>query len=535
MTQGSEGWGWSERYDSQPSYGDSALFDSIDMSDFSRYGGYDDSTVYLPEVNFFDSGADDPFSYFVDIDVIDGDRYYDDFDRDSAGSPDDFFGASDSFWPNDDIYWNNPFYIEYGPEFFDYTSDLTGGGGYYYEPGGDSDVPGPDIGAPGGAGDDVAPPGVTDGEREQPDLNGRTVRDTVQVGDQEREYFIHRPANADPDKPLPVVLIYHGVGSNEVGGVGAEHMEEVTRFSEKADEEGFIAVYMQGNPDRNHSWNNGQWAFSRNDDIEYTKQVIEEVSRENNVDSSRIYAVGFSQGESFVHTAANDPELRETFAAVGVVGGWMTGRERLGETESETRPVGPRRPGYPRVIVEGPDNADGADPLSIISIHSTADNTVPIDGRWNFPIADRFAGMRPEAEEQDYYRLRNGIDAPVSVSEISDGREVVGREYTSINPQTGEEVTMVELDGLGHVWPGGTRDESSVNATDRIWDFFTGHTNVVDSSPEGQGAETTPIVNDPYASDYTGDVYRAVHPDQWYAPRVNRGMYAPRRADFYLP
>ena len=57
---------------------------------------------------------------------------------------------------------------------------------------------------------------------------------TVQVGDLERSYLVHIPAKYDPKTPTPVVLIFHGAGTN------ARMMVSFCAMNEKSDEAGFI-------------------------------------------------------------------------------------------------------------------------------------------------------------------------------------------------------------------------------------------------------------------------------------------------------
>ena len=63
-----------------------------------------------------------------------------------------------------------------------------------------------------------------------------TVR-RIEVGGHERTYSIDRPSQAGPERPLPVVIVFHGGG-----GSGASARTQ-TRLSEKGETEGFITVY----------------------------------------------------------------------------------------------------------------------------------------------------------------------------------------------------------------------------------------------------------------------------------------------------
>ena len=68
---------------------------------------------------------------------------------------------------------------------------------------------------------------------------GEHIR-SLTVDDRKRTYLVHVPKSYDGSKPFPVVLVYHGGGSN------AEQMVRFCGLNEKADQAGFIAVYPNG-------------------------------------------------------------------------------------------------------------------------------------------------------------------------------------------------------------------------------------------------------------------------------------------------
>ena len=443
---------WGSSYES--SYSDSSfsvdsLYNGLDMSDYSS-SSYD-SSFDTSFSSGFDSGFDSSLGSGSgsgsDFGSGWGSELYDVGGSVNSGSSFDFNSASDIYGSSAGTYTGSidtntlETVTVTAPRINDTSFDLTG------------------IDLTQHVFDVGQPTDITGGAEIPQPTDGGTTKHTVVVDGEEREYFLHLPKGADPSKPIPLIIAYNGVNTNDVqlGGLelkGGEHMEAFSRLSEKADKEGFAVAYMQGNEDKNYTWNNGEWAFSNKNDIDYTKATLSDITQSQTVDSSRIYAVGFSQGESFVHTIANDPEMRDTFAAIGVVGGWMTGSEQIA----------------------GQDGS--ADPLSIISIHSEADPTVPINGAWQSFFAAPFARMESENKEESYYRSRNDITAEPTFEQITGANgNLLGTTFHSMNDNTGEEVEMVTLKDLGHVWPGGLGGESEVNATDRIWEFFDRHVN----------------------------------------------------------
>ena len=119
---------------------------------------------------------------------------------------------------------------------------------------------------------------------------------TLQGDGWQRSYLVHVPPQYDPKKPTPVVLVFHGGGSN------AEQMVRFCGLNEKADQEGFIAVYPQGTGrfKRLLTWNGGNccgYAQSNKvDDLAFTRALLDDLAKVANVDAKRIYATGMSNG-----------------------------------------------------------------------------------------------------------------------------------------------------------------------------------------------------------------------------------------------
>src|SRR5262245_22467289 len=95
----------------------------------------------------------------------------------------------------------------------------------------------PDSGTPGGT---TYPPIV-----ERTSCSGLTVGPgdytwTLRHQDRDRTYKVHVPPGYVATRPTPVVVAFHGFGSNEL------EQEGLSRMTQVADEKGFIAIYPQG-------------------------------------------------------------------------------------------------------------------------------------------------------------------------------------------------------------------------------------------------------------------------------------------------
>jgi poly(3-hydroxybutyrate) depolymerase len=73
-----------------------------------------------------------------------------------------------------------------------------------------------------------------------PDLPPNHYLETISVGGTVRHYILYVPPSYDGHKKLPLVLVLHGFSGTAASMIGT------TRFSEKAEAEGFFVAYLQG-------------------------------------------------------------------------------------------------------------------------------------------------------------------------------------------------------------------------------------------------------------------------------------------------
>lgn len=159
-----------------------------------------------------------------------------------------------------------------------------------------------------------------------PDLpaNGRSydVKMEGEFDGYERTYRVHVPAGYRENEPTPLVVVLHGAFSTSA------EMEEHTGFSALADREGFAVVYPDGIGIFGflQHWNAGHCcgkaAADDVDDVGFVADVIDDVRTYLNIDSGRIYMVGFSNGAMLTHRfAAERPEMLAAAAPLaGAIG-----------------------------------------------------------------------------------------------------------------------------------------------------------------------------------------------------------------------
>jgi polyhydroxybutyrate depolymerase len=141
------------------------------------------------------------------------------------------------------------------------------------------------------------------------------------VDGRERSYFLHLPPRDDADKPLPLVLAFHGAGTN------APIMAFASGLSAKADKEGFAVVYPNGTGEGDLLlvWNSGGFrganARGRPDDVAFVEAVRDDLASIAAVDPKRVYATGMSNGGMMCYRLA--AELADRIAAIAPVAGTM--------------------------------------------------------------------------------------------------------------------------------------------------------------------------------------------------------------------
>lgn len=282
-----------------------------------------------------------------------------------------------------------------------------------------------------------------------------------------RPYELHIPDGYDSSRPTPVVLAIHGGGGNSQSMArltcpnGA--LDNPGCLNKIADREGFIVVYPNGTPSpffpNRRTFNAGNCcgtALERNvDDISYFRALLDDLRQAVNVDSSRVYATGMSNGAMMAHKLAC--ELSDRITAIAPVGG--------GIGITTCKPVRP---------------------ISALQIHGNEDEFYPFHG-----------GVGPRSPTQTNFISipatvsgwvsRNGCSPSPTVTwepdrDPRDGTRVRKEVYSLCREEA--EVVLYVVEGGGHTWPGGWqyfpeqiigRTSRDINANEVIWEFFEKH------------------------------------------------------------
>jgi len=174
-----------------------------------------------------------------------------------------------------------------------------------------------------------------------------SVEKTIEVDGLTRKYLVYIPKGTDG--PFPLVLAFHGGGGKPI------QMERYSRFNALAEKEKFVVAYPEA---VDGNWNDGRGVqFVRAqrdniDDVKFVRMVIEDIGKQCQLDTSRVFATGISNGAFISHRLA--AEASDVITAVAPVVGGMA--------PSIAKNFAPKRP------------------VSLFVIQGDSDPLVPIDG-----------------------------------------------------------------------------------------------------------------------------------------------------------
>jgi polyhydroxybutyrate depolymerase len=182
-------------------------------------------------------------------------------------------------------------------------------------------------------------------------------------------------------------------------------------------------------------------------DVRFIADLIDSLRASFNIDSTRIYADGLSNGGgmAFVQSCT----LADRIAAVGLVGS-----AQLLPWESCTDPR----------------------PMPMMAFHGTADEFTPYKGGRTFVAPKVFPNIATWAAK---WAHRNHC-APSPIDSVV-AEDVTRRSY--IGCAGGADVVLYTVKGGGHTWPGGGRlpeswlgrTSQSIHASRLLWQFYREH------------------------------------------------------------
>ena len=265
---------------------------------------------------------------------------------------------------------------------------------------------------------------------------------TITSGGLTYDFQFTVPSSYDGSTPIPMVLDFHGLGSN-----GAQQAI-FSGVAAQAEAAGFLSVQPTGIPngtDDRNSWELPQFEVPGRDDVQMVVDLIDFMSENICVDPGRVYSMGMSNGALF--TAELVCDLSERIAAAVSVAG-----------------------------VTHDDSCEPTRAVPYLAFHGIDDTTVPFNGGGQSSLGPDpfFEQVMPEEFSQfaDDFGCTGSEDSSVTA-------EITLTSYSGC--ADGVEMGFYAIAGAGHTWPGSLISagipslgvtNTDINATAIAWEFF---------------------------------------------------------------
>lgn len=265
-----------------------------------------------------------------------------------------------------------------------------------------------------------------------------------------RMYRVHVPASYNSTTVTPLLIALHGGGGN----MDYQANDKYYGLISKSEKEGFIVAFPNGysklKSGKFATWNAGACCGGARDgkvdDAGFIRQMVDKLAGQLNVDRTRIFATGMSNGGMMSYRLAC--EMPDVFKAIAAVAG----------TDNTTA-------------------CNPGSPVSILHIHAKDDDHV------------LFGGGAGAGAFKDESKIANFISVPDTVSKwvglnrcdrtprrILEKADAYCDAYSRC--QGNAEVRLCVTASGGHSWPGGIKPRgnqpasSAISANDVMWDFF---------------------------------------------------------------
>jgi len=280
--------------------------------------------------------------------------------------------------------------------------------------------------------------------------------------------FIYYIPETLPAGPVPLVFTLHGGGGSALKSMEQSHEG---KWNEAADREGFIVVYPEGRPNPGdsdgHHWNDCRAdvtntdLLSNADDVGFISALIDWADTNFDIDLTRVYANGASNGGMMSHRLARELDHRIT-AVAGIIANQPAINECIGPLAK----------------------------IPVLMMNGTADNSImPFEGGCITACRNGRGTVLSTQATLDFWIARNAANASPTIESLAD---IVLTDQSDVNvliyaaTTGGEDVVLYRINGGGHTIPGPTQlgviarlvvgwKNQDIIAADEIWNFFVTH------------------------------------------------------------
>lgn len=292
---------------------------------------------------------------------------------------------------------------------------------------------------------------------------------SLTVGNQTRYFRVYQPAGISAN--APVLILLHG-GSQSMTEIFATTAGGTRVWQQVADDEKFLMVVPNGvDASNNANGTNQSWndcrpltaanpGFSAADDVAFISELIEWTKKSFNVDNTRFYASGVSNGGMLSYRLA-----AELHSKISAIAPFIANLPDPSECSAPTAPM-------PMMICVG-----------------TLDPLMPFLGG-NVAISNR-GTVKSTAETLNFWLANNGVLITDVITtnlpdlNTTDNSTIVKRAFGSSNPA--KEIELYTIVGGGHCMPSianplSAASEAAVGPQNKdmegarvAWDFLKRH------------------------------------------------------------
>lgn len=263
-----------------------------------------------------------------------------------------------------------------------------------------------------------------------------------------RTYSVYVPQNVAGNPS--VVLVFHGNGATSADAEAQSQMDAV------ADANGFIVVYPDGVSnlsaygDTLQHWNDGRISGISFNDVGFVSALIAKLSDDYNINRRKVYAIGISNGGSFV--------------------------ERLGmQLSNKIAAIAPINGPIPTNLL----SSASAKPIPIVAFFGTDDSKIPyVGGTTKFLKSGTVLSVPDSMQKWSEANQCLSPSAATTLPHTGSNSTFVDK-VTYPNCQSGKEVILYRVNRGGHNWPGGnlgSEDSGTItgdiSASQIAWSFF---------------------------------------------------------------
>ena len=267
-------------------------------------------------------------------------------------------------------------------------------------------------------------------------------------GDSMRSYVVYEPELEQNENGWPLVIGLHGTSADGVIFMG------VTNLVLKANKAKFIAACPNGLNYGRYTYFNAGGGYEElthgTDDLGFISAVIDTMIKNYNIDTTRIYVMGYSNGSMMAYRLA--AEISHRIAAIGVVAATMLIESCI--------------PEYP---------------VPIIHIQGLSDPRVPYEG-----AGDSILVLPPVDSTIAIWREINNCSSIPDTIYNSSG--IIGQKWTSSDGDG--DIELYTIEGWEHKWP--HLQDAGIEATDYIWDFLKLQNRIVITNMEEKYPHSVP-------------------------------------------